>query len=122
MAKRTGENNEARVNKSAAVREILGKNPDAKPGDIARQLSERGIEMSNTYASILKSKYLAQKLGGRKKRGRTAAARRGGPTPATTGTGFEQIRDDYRRRLRELRSDLEEQLREIDRQLSSLGG
>jgi hypothetical protein len=120
MAKRTT-NDGVRLNKSAMVRELLEKNPDARPVEIARQLSERGIELTNTYASILKSKYMAQKRGGRKPRGRTAVARRSASTHANTRTGLEQIRDDYRRRLVDLRGDLQRQLNEVEKQLGYLG-
>lgn len=47
---------EAKVNKSAAIREYLKSNADAKPKDIVAALAEKGITVSPNMVSIVKAK------------------------------------------------------------------
>ena len=44
------------VNKSAAVKEILAKNPDAPVKEIVARLASEGIEISENYVYSLKKK------------------------------------------------------------------
>jgi hypothetical protein len=54
MAK--GENNGKRVNKSAAVREALAKNPTAKSQEIVALLAQQGLKVAPTLVYYIKSK------------------------------------------------------------------
>lgn len=47
---------EAKVNKSAAIREYLKSNGDAKPKEIVAALAEKGITVSPNMVSIVKAK------------------------------------------------------------------
>lgn len=47
---------EAKVNKSAAIREYLASNANAKPKEIVAALAEKGITVSPNMASIVKAK------------------------------------------------------------------
>lgn len=47
---------EAKVNKSAAIREYLKSSADAKPKDIVVALAEKGITVSPNMVSIVKAK------------------------------------------------------------------
>jgi hypothetical protein len=49
------------VNKSAAVKEILAKNPKTKVSEVVSTLAARGIKVSDTYVYALKSKGKAKK-------------------------------------------------------------
>ena len=59
------------VNKSAAIRDVLLKDPDGKPQAIAQELSEQGVQVSAAFVSQVKLKM--------KQRGSTGL-RRAGPT------------------------------------------
>jgi hypothetical protein len=54
MAK--GDKNGRRVNKSAAVREALAKNPKAKSQEIVALLAEQGLKVAPTLVYYIKSK------------------------------------------------------------------
>jgi hypothetical protein len=57
MAKRAkAGGTEAKVNKSAAVREYLDSHKDAKPKEIVAALKEKGIDISPNMVSIVKAK------------------------------------------------------------------
>lgn len=47
---------EAKVNKSAAIREYLSAHADARPKDIVAALAEKGITVSPNMVSIVKAK------------------------------------------------------------------
>lgn len=47
---------EAKVNKSAAIREYLSVHADARPKDIVAALAEKGITVSPNMVSIVKAK------------------------------------------------------------------
>jgi len=47
---------ETKVNKSAAIREYLKSNADAKPKEIVAALAEKGITVSPNMVSIVKAK------------------------------------------------------------------
>lgn len=47
---------EAKVNKSAAIREYLNAHADARPKDIVAALAEKGITVSPNMVSIVKAK------------------------------------------------------------------
>ena len=49
------------VNKTAAVKEFLAKNPKAKASEVVSTLAAQGIKVSYTYAYALKSKGKAKK-------------------------------------------------------------
>lgn len=55
-AKPTAATTEGKVNKSAAIREYLGTNSEAKPKEIVAALKERGIDVSPNMVSIVKAK------------------------------------------------------------------
>jgi hypothetical protein len=89
MAKKTGG-----PNKSAAIRDYVQANPDAKPKEIVDQLKAQGVVVTPAFVSTIKSKLLsgdAPATSGRKKastkRGakgakRKAATRRGAKAAA----------------------------------------
>ena len=49
------------VNKSAAVKAILGKNPKTKVSEVVSTLAGQGIKVSHTYVYAIKSKGKAKK-------------------------------------------------------------
>jgi len=51
----------AAVNKSAAVKEILAKNPKTKVSEVVSTLAAQGVKVSYTYVYALKSKGKAKK-------------------------------------------------------------
>ncbi len=72
------------VNKSQAIREYLTANPDVKPIDVAKALSDKGIDVSPAFVSQIKLK-LKQGGGEPKRPGRrkkAAAAPRAAAAPA----------------------------------------
>lgn len=44
------------TNRSAAIRNYLSKHPNAKPREVAEKLAAKGVKVSNTYVSVVKSK------------------------------------------------------------------
>lgn len=73
---------EPKINKSAAIREQLAGNADAKPKEVVAALAEKGITVSPNMVSIIKAKTKVKSA--RRQAGRTAdngasmAARAGG--------------------------------------------
>jgi len=55
-AKPATEGEEAKVNKSAAIRDYLAGHKDAKPKEVVAALKEQGIEVSPNVVSIVKAK------------------------------------------------------------------
>ena len=47
---------DSKVNKSAAIREYLAANPEAKPKEIVAALADKGITVSPNMVSIVKAK------------------------------------------------------------------
>jgi hypothetical protein len=89
------------VNKSQAIREYLTANPDVKPIDVAKALSEKGIDVSPAFVSQIKLK-LKQgggepKRPGRRKKAaaapRAAAAAAAAPAAAAGSKGGFQTAD-----------------------------
>lgn len=73
MAKKTA----GGPNKSAAIREYLDSNPDAKPREIVDALKAQGVEVTPAFVSTIKSKSTgggSTKGAPRKRRGRPKAA------------------------------------------------
>jgi hypothetical protein len=56
MAKKATTSEGSPVNKSAAIRDYLGKNPEAKPKEIVAALLEQGITVSAQMVSVIKAK------------------------------------------------------------------
>lgn len=58
------------VNKSAAIRDVLAKNPEGKPQAIAQELADQGVQVSAAFVSQVKLKMKnrnaahSQRLGG----------------------------------------------------------
>lgn len=52
----TGKNGDAKVNKSAAIRDYLKANKKAMPKQIVAALKEKGIDVSPNMVSIIKAK------------------------------------------------------------------
>lgn len=88
------------VNKSQAIREYLTANPDVKPIDVAKALSEKGIDVSPAFVSQIKLK-LKQGGGEPKRPGRRkkaaaaprAAAAAAAPAAAAGSKGGFQTAD-----------------------------
>lgn len=47
---------ETKINKTDMIRDIVTKNPEAKPADIVKQLAEKGVKITNTFVSVVKSR------------------------------------------------------------------
>jgi hypothetical protein len=62
-------------NKMAAVRELLGTNPDITPDEIVAALAKQKIQITTGVASNYKSVIKSGAKRGKKKRGRKAAGR-----------------------------------------------
>ena len=45
-----------KVNKTSMIRDLIAKNPSAKPAEIVKELAEKGIEVTNTFVSVTKSR------------------------------------------------------------------
>ena len=45
-----------KVNKTSMIRDLITKNPSAKPSEIVKELAEKGIEVTNTFVSVTKSR------------------------------------------------------------------
>jgi hypothetical protein len=78
--KRAGE-----VNKSKAVRDYLGKNPQAGPKQIVEGLAAQGIEVSRALASVVKYKPGPKKRAAKKRTKKRAARKAGRPARARAG-------------------------------------
>jgi hypothetical protein len=109
---------EAGVNKSAAVREILAKNPNAKPSEISAQLKDKGIQISPTFASVVKSNYRRAQSG--KKVRTTGRAYRRARAANNGATSLAEITTRYRRALDAKRKELRTELSQIERRLAAL--
>lgn len=75
------------VNKSQAIREYLVANPETKPIDVAKALSEKGVDVSPAFVSQIKLKLKQgggepKRPGRRKKSAAAAAAPRAAAAPA----------------------------------------
>ncbi len=70
------------VNKSAAIRDYLDKDPKAKPLEIVSALSDKGVDVTASFVSNVKSKI--KKSGRRRKRRATASASSNGRSSAQT--------------------------------------
>lgn len=68
-------------NKSAAIRDYVTANPEAKPPEIVGAMKQQGIEVSPAFVSTIKSKTLGS--GAKKKKGRKAGRPKG--TAKTAG-------------------------------------
>jgi hypothetical protein len=107
-----------KVNKSAAVREVLGKNRNAKPSEIVAALKEKGIELSRAFASTAKSNYRRARSG-RKVRA-TARAYRKARASGNGGGSLDEIAHRYRDALEAKRKELHAELAQIERRLAAL--
>jgi arginine repressor len=45
-----------KVNKTSMIRDLIAKNPSAKPAEIVKELAEKGIEVTSTFVSVTKSR------------------------------------------------------------------
>jgi len=45
-----------KVNKTSMIRDLITKNPSAKPTEIVKELAEKGIKVTNTFVSVTKSR------------------------------------------------------------------
>jgi len=45
-----------KVNKTSMIRDLIAKNPSAKPAEIVKELAEKGIEATSTFVSVTKSR------------------------------------------------------------------
>lgn len=70
MAKKSGG-----PNKSAAIRDYVQANPDAKPKEIVDALSAQGVAVSSAFVSTIKSKMTSGGGGGGRKKKRAKAGR-----------------------------------------------
>ena len=98
-----------KVNKSDAIREALGANPDSNPKEIVALLGERGIKVAPTLVYYIRSK--SRQAGRKAKRARVAAPQRpvlvageaeAAPTPRARGPRTPRARA---RHLLQLRPD-----------------
>ena len=75
MAKKSGG-----PNKSAAIRDYVQANPDAKPKEIVDALSSQGVAVSPAFVSTIKSKLTSGGGGGRTKKRAKAGRPKGSVT------------------------------------------
>jgi len=83
------------VNKSAAIREYLTSNPDAKPADVVAALKEKGIDVKPGLVGLVKYAKSGKKPGGKKrgaKPGRRPAAAGRGRKSASGGSKSDAVR------------------------------
>lgn len=94
MAKRKG------PNKSAAIRDYLASNPNAKPKEIVEAMSGMGIKTTAAFVSTIKSKFTSSGGAKTKRRGRPAKAksaakrvtgRRGRPAKAASAAKSDAV-------------------------------
>ncbi len=107
-----------KVNKSAAVREVLAKNRNAKPSEIVAALKEKGIEISRGFASVAKSNYRRARSG-RKVRATARAYRRARASSNRDGS-LDELTASYRDALDAKRKELRAELAQIERRLAAL--
>lgn len=71
-------------NKSAAIRDYLTANKNAKPRDIVKAMAEQGIEVTPQFVSTIKTKFIAGggKAPGRRGRPRKTAVAGAAPAAA----------------------------------------
>lgn len=70
-------------NKSAAIREYLDNNPEAKPREIVDALKAQGVEVTPAFVSTIKSKSGGGTAAPKKRRGRPKAAAQEAAAPST---------------------------------------
>src|SRR5690348_414154 len=77
------------INKSAAVRDHLAKNPAAGPTEVAAALTKQGVKITPAYVStvkaLLKKAGTNAKASGGKRRGRPTRSSRGGDVVSIAG-------------------------------------
>ena len=65
-----------KVNKTAEVKKLLAKNPDASPKAVSAELNKRGIKMTPAYVSTIKTN-LRKQPGRKSLNGRKSTAKGG---------------------------------------------
>ncbi len=107
-----------KVNKSAAIRAELEKNPSAKPSQVVKALAEKGIQVSPTFVSVVKSKD-GKRAGSTKRGPRAKGKRRRAPGRNGTPMHLHEADRNYVSWLKGIKASLESQLAAVGRRLTA---